>query len=130
MNTVQILVQSKDDPKNLLSTEEKAKNFREGLTVVFIEGLSHGGQIGVELIIKGVDLYGNPTIIGYPITENNFEVLMGAFIGARMRFGRMPADQFELVRHYIKQKAKAFIDYIPQEKRHDLEMYVKKFFGV
>jgi hypothetical protein len=130
MNEVCIIVQAKDDPKNLLSTAEKAKNFREGLTVVFMDGATEGGQIGIELIIKGVDIYGKETIVGFAVTENNFEALMGAFIGARMRFGRMPPDQFEIVRHYIKQKAKAFIQFLPVEKRSEIEPHVKKFFGL
>jgi hypothetical protein len=130
MNEVCIIVQAKDDPKNLLSTAEKAKNFREGLTVVFMDQATEGGQIGIELIIKGVDIKGNSTIIGFAVTENNWEALMGAFIGARMRFGRMPKDEFEIVRHYIKQKAKAFIQFLPAEKRSDLEPHVKKFFGI
>jgi hypothetical protein len=90
-----------------------------------MDGATEKGQIGIELIIKGVDINGKPTI-----TENNFEALMGAFIGARMRFGRMPPDQFEIVRHDIKQKAKAFIQFLPAEKRSELEPYVKKFFGL
>lgn len=130
MNEVCIIVQAKDDPKNLLSTAEKAKNFRDGLTVIFMDGATEGGQIGVELIIKGVDIYGKQTIMGFAVTENNFEAMMGGFIGARMRFGRMPKDEFEIVRHYIKQKAKAFIEYLPQEKRSDVGAHVKKFFGL
>ena len=130
MNEITIIVQGKDDPKNLLSTDGKAENFREGLTVVFMEGATEGGQLGIEFIFKGVDIFGNPTIIGHALTENNYENLMGAFIGVRMRFGRMPQDQFEMVRHYIKQKAKAFIEYLPLEVREEYSVYVKKFFGL
>lgn len=130
MNEVSIVIQAKDDPKNLLSTAEKAQAFREGLTVVFMDGATEGGQLGIELIIKGVDIKGEHTIIGFAVTENNWEALMGAFIGARMRFGRMPKDEFEIVRHYIKQKAKAFIEYLPLDKRDELSPHVKKFFGI
>ena len=55
---------------------------------------------------------------------------MGAFIGVRMRFGRMPKDQFEIVRHYVKQKAQAFIQYVPEEKRSEFTPLIKRFFGV
>jgi hypothetical protein len=123
-------VQAKDDPKNLLSTEEKAANFEEGLTVVFIEGATTSGQIGVELIFKGEDIYGKQTIMGAALTENNFEGLAGAFIGARMRFNRMPNDQFILVRQYVKEKAKSFLAFLSPNKRAVVEADVKRFFGL
>lgn len=130
MNTIKIIVQSKDDPKNLLATEEKAQALDDGLTVVFVESATEKGQLGVELIIKAVDLYGNKTITGFAVTENNMEALMGAFIGARMRFGRMPTDQWEMVRHYVKDKAKRFIESLDSSKRKLIEVDVKKFFGL
>lgn len=130
MNIINIVVQSKDDPKNLLSTEQKAKDFREGMTVVFIESATNKGQLGIEIIIKAPDIYGNTTITGYQLTENNFEALTGAFLGARMRFGRMPSDQFELVRHYVKDKAKRFLATLDDAKKKVIESDVKKFFGV
>ena len=93
MNEVCIIVQAKDDPKNLLSTAEKAKNFREGLTVVFMDQATEGGQLGVELIIKGVDIYGKETIVGF---------------GAPMRFGRMPPDQWALCSPLRERESKKF----------------------
>lgn len=130
MNVLHIVVQSKDDPKNLLSTEEKAKDFHAGLTVVFIEAATTGGQMGMELIIKGEDIFGRETIIGFGLTENNAEALMGGLIGARMRFGRMPEDQWEMVRHYVKQQVSRFLETLTQEKRESIEVEMKKFFRV
>lgn len=130
MNQVSIIVQAKDDPKNLLSTEAKAANFQNGLTVVFMEGATSSGQIGVELIFKGEDIYGKQTIVGAVVTENNFEALAGAFIGVRMRFNRMPQDQFILVRQYVKEKAKNFLTFLSPNKRSVIESDVKKFFGL
>lgn len=130
MNEVRIIVQSKDDPKNLLSTNEKIDSFADGLTVVFIESATQKGQLGIELIIKAPDINGNKTVTGFGITENNMEALMGAFIGARMRFGRMPADQWEMVRHYVKDKARRFIATLDLNKKKLIESDVRKFFGV
>lgn len=130
MNQVSIIVQAKDDPKNLLSTEKKAAEFQDGLTVVFMESATTGGQIGVELIFKGEDIYGNKTIVGAQITENNFEALTGAFIGVRMRFNRMPQDQFIIVRQYVKEKAKNFLAFLSPNKRSVIEADVNKFFGL
>ena len=129
MNTLNIVVQSKDDEKNLLSTAEKVDALADGLTVVFIEGATQKGQIGIELIIKGQDINGNQTIMGYGVTENNFEALMGAFIGVRMRFGRMPQDQYELVRHYVKQQVNRFIGTLDDAKRQAVEQLLRKFFN-
>jgi len=42
----------------------------------------------------------------------------------------MPKDQFEIVRHYVKQKAQAFIQYVPEEKRSEFTPLIKRFFGV
>lgn len=130
MNTVQIIVQAKDDPKNLLSSLEKAAAFEPGLTVVFMESATVKGQLGIELIFKGKDLFGKETIIGATVTENNWEALMGAFIGVRMRFGRMPQDQFEMVRHYVKQQARRFLQTLSLEKLQIVGEDVKKFFGI
>lgn len=124
MNTINIVVQSKDDPNNLLSTE-----LPNGLTVVFIESATQKGQLGIEFIIKSDD-NGNKRITVSAITENNMEALMGAFIGARMRFGRMPTDQWEMVRHYVKDKAKRFLQTLDDSKRTIIEVDVRKFFGV
>jgi hypothetical protein len=129
MNEVRILVQSKDDPKNLLSTAEKVEKFHEGLTVVFIESGTQRGQLAIELIIKSKDIYGKDTVVGISATENHWEALTGAFIGARMRFGRMPADQWEMVRHYVKDKARRFIESLDPAKRKVIEADVRKFFG-
>lgn len=129
MNLVNIVVQAKEDPKNLLSSKEKIDALQEGLTVVFIEGATSRGQLGIELIIKGKDIQGRETVIGFALTENNFEAMMGAFIGVRMRFGRMPADQWEMVRHYVKDKAKRFIATLDDRKRAVIENDVRKFFG-
>jgi hypothetical protein len=130
MNQVTILVQAKGDPKNLLDTKEKAANFQDGLTVIFMEGATQGGQIGIEFIFKGKDIYGKETIVGAAVTENNFEALAGAFIGVRMRFARMPPDQWALVRHYVKEKAKNFLAFLSPHQRNVVENDVKKFFGL
>jgi hypothetical protein len=130
MNVVKIIVQSKDDPKNILNTPEKVHELHEGLTVVFIESATEKGQLGIEFITKAPDINGNTVVTGYAITENNMEALMGGFIGARMRFGRMPADQWEMVRHYVKDKAKRFIETLDTSKRKTIESDVRKFFGV
>jgi hypothetical protein len=58
------------------------------------------------------------------------EALMGGFIGARMRFGRMPGDQFEMVRHYVKDKAKRFLQQLMPSKREIIESDVRRFFGL
>jgi hypothetical protein len=129
MNTLNIIVQSKDDPKNLLSSKQKADALPEGLTVVFIEAGTKGGQLGIELIIKGKDIYGNSTIMGCGLTENNMEGLMGGFIGVRMRFGRMPQDQWELVRHYVKDQVMRFMNTLEPEKRAQVEQQMRKFFN-
>ncbi len=129
MNKVRILVQTKEEPKNLLDTKAKADAFPEGLTVVLIEGATEGGQLGTELIIKGKDIYGKETISGFAITENNWESLMGAFIGARMRFGRMPADQWQLVREYLKQQITRYAEQLPEDKKEAGED-LKKYFRV
>jgi hypothetical protein len=130
MNEINIIVQSKDDPKNLLSTAEKAEGFPDGTTIVFMEAATKSGQLGIEFIMKGQDIFGNKTIMGFQLTENNMEALSGAFIGVRMRFGRMPADQWELVRHYVKQKAQAFLQSLPPDKQKAFGMDVRKFFGL
>jgi hypothetical protein len=130
MNTVNILIQSKDDPKNLLTTAEKAKAFPEGLTVVFIEGATQGGQLGIELIYKGQDIFGKETIMGHPVTEMNWEKIMGIFIAARMRFGRMPEDQWEMVRHYVKEQVTRFRDQLPEDKQKFIDEDLKKFFRI
>ena len=130
MNYVTILVQSKDDPKNLLDSIEKASKFQNGLTVIFIENGTAAGQIAVELIFKGIDLFGKETIVGVQVTENNFEGVTGAFIGARMRFNRIPEDQFIIVRQYVKEKARNFLKYLAPYKREIVEVDVKKFFGL
>jgi hypothetical protein len=130
MNQIRILVQSKDDPKNLLSTDEKAAEFPEGMTAVFMEGATKGGQLGIEFIFKSKDIDGRETITAFAVTENNYEALMGAFIGARMRFGRMPADQWEMVRHYVKEKARSFLLYLGVDKRRIIENDVRKYFGL
>lgn len=130
MNKVSIIIQSKDDPKNLVSTPEKAEAMREGLTVVFMESATKGGQLGIELIIKGADINGNRVINGYTVTENNFEAIMGAFIGARMRFGRMPEDQWEMVRHYVKQQVARYLETLAKDSRDLIEKSMKKFFNI
>lgn len=130
MNTIQIIVQAKDDPKNLLSTAEKAAAFSDGMTVVFIESATTKGQLGIEFIIKDYDTNGNKVITGYGITENNMDSLMGAFLGARMRFNRMPPDQWEMVRHYVKDKAKRFLQQLTPSKREIIESDVRRFFGL
>lgn len=129
MNQVHIIVQSKDDPTNLLSSQEKADNFPEGLTVVFMEGATEKGQMGVELIFKGKDIYGRDTITGFAVTENNWEAVMGGFIGARMRFLRMPMDQYYMVRQYVKGKAQKFIETLDDRKRKIIENDIRKFFS-
>jgi hypothetical protein len=129
MNTVNIIVQSKEDPKNLLSTPQKVKALPDGLTVIFIEAGTEKGQLGIELIIKGEDVNGNKTLIGSGVTENNMEAMVGAFIGARMRFGRMPEDEWELVRHYVKSQVNRFIGTIDEDKRKDIEPLMRKFFN-
>ena len=109
MNTVHIHLQSKEDPKNLLSTKEKAQAFPEGLSVVFIEGGTEKGQIGIELIMRGEDIFGRETINAASVTENNFEGIVGAFIGARMRWGRMPEHEFILVQDYVRERFNDFV---------------------
>lgn len=128
MNALRIIVQSKDDPKNLLSTKEKVDAFGDGLTIVFMEAATQGGQLGMELIIKGEDIFGRETIMGYPLTENNAEALMGSFIGVRMRFGRMPEDEYEIVRHYVKQQVGRFLDGLPEEQKNSIKEAAIKFF--
>lgn len=128
MNTINVIVQSKDDPKNILSTVEKADSFPNGLSAIFMENATLKGQLGIELVFKGEDLYGNETIVGHQITENNFEALMGAFIGVRMRFGRMPEDQWEMVRHYLKDQVERFLNCLSPEKRRAIEFDAKRFF--
>lgn len=130
MNTVRIIVQAKDDPKNLLESIEKARTMPVGLTVVFMEGATKGGQLGIEFIIKGTDVFGNETIISYAVTENNFEGMLGAFIGVRMRFGRMPDDQWEMVRHYMKDRIKNFLSTLDDAKRTTIEEPMRKFFNL
>lgn len=130
MNTVNIIVQSKDDPRNLLGSIEKAKALQFGLTVVFMESATKKGQLGIEFIIKGLDIFGKETIIGYTVTENNFEMLLGAFIGVRMRFGRMPDDQWEMVRHYMKDRIKNFLSTLDEAKRTTIEEPMRKFFNL
>lgn len=130
MNTITFIVQAKDDPKNLLSTEEKAEKFSDGLTVVFIEAGTRGGQMVMEFIYKGEDIFGNRTIMGHALTENNAEGLMGAFIGARMRFGRMPQDEWEMVRHYLKQQVTRFLESLSDERRQIIEKDAKTFFRI
>ncbi len=130
MNKVRIIVQAKDDPKNLLSSPEKAASFEDGLTVVFIESGAEKGQMATELIIKGKDIFGKETIVGFSVTENNWEALMGGFIGARMRFTRMPANEYELVRHYVKDKAKRFLETLDERKRKIVEADIRKYFGL
>ncbi len=129
-NIVHIIIQSKDDPKNLLSTNEKAAAFQDGLTVVFIEGATTGGQIGIELILKTPDANGNKIIVGFGVTENNWEALMGAFIGVRMRFGRMPADQWEMVRHYTKNQILRFLETLNGREKETIQVKIKKFFNI
>jgi len=128
MNTLRIIVQSRDDLKNLLSTEEKIKKFPEGVTLVIIEAATKGGQLGFEFINKGEDIYGKQTVMGFALTENNMEGMMGGLIGARMRFGRMPKDEYELVRHYVKDQVKRFLDTLDVEKRSVIEIDIRKFF--
>src|SRR5689334_4626847 len=130
MNELRIIVQSKDDPKNLVDTREKYNQFPDGLTVVFMEAATKGGQLGMELMTKGEDIFGRVTLVGYTLTENNAEALMGAFIGARMRFGRMPEDQWAMVRHYVKQQAVRFLESLPEEKRNVIDEELKKFFRI
>lgn len=130
MNTVNLIVQSADDPKNLLSSKEKAAELPLGLTVVYMEKATERGHLGVELIFKGPDAYGNNTIMVAGVTENNFEGIMGGFIGARMRFGRMPENEYEVVRHYVKQQVTRFIDTLDADDREMIEDKMKHFFGV
>lgn len=130
MNKVNIVIQSRDDLKNLLDSKEKVEALAEGLTVVFIEAGTKGGQLGIEFIIKGKDIYGNATVMGFGVTENNFEAMMGALIGARMRFGRMPKDEYEIVRHYVKQQVKRFLDSLDVEHRIKVEQSARKFFNL
>lgn len=130
MNVLRIVVQSRDDLQNLLDTKEKAEKFPVGMTAVFMESKTPGEQMGMELIIKGEDIFGRETIIGFTLTENNAEGLMGGFIGARMRFGRMPQDEWELVRHYLKQQVTRFIESLSDEKRNLIEEDAKKFFRI
>lgn len=129
MSTLNIVVQSRDDLKNLLDSEEKSNALPTGLTVVFIEAATKGGQLGIEFIIKGIDIYGKDTIIGYAVTENNMEGLMGGFIGVRMRFGRMPKDQWEMVRHYVKDQVMRFMATLDADKRKQIEQPIRKFFN-
>ena len=130
MNHLHIIVQAKGDPQNLLNSKAKTDALPEGMTVVLIEGATSGGQLGIEFIFKGRDIYGNHTIMGYTLTENNFEALMGSFIGVRMRFGRMPADEFEIVRHYVKQQVKRFIDQLPADKQAVISEDLHKWFRI
>jgi hypothetical protein len=130
VNEIRIVVQAKGDPKNLLSNKQKQADFHTGMTVVFMEAATEGGQLGIEFIVKGEDINGNHTINAYAITENNMEALMGAFIGTRMRFGRMPKDQWEMVRHYVKQQATRFLEQLPVSKLQLVGDDVKKFFGI
>lgn len=130
MTELRIVVQAKDDPKNLLSTKEKAEQFSNGFTIVFMQSATQSGSIGVEFIYKGPNIYGQENIVSAVITENQFEGLMGAFIGVRMRFGRMPKDQWEMVRHYMKDKAKQFLEFVAPDKRKFIENDVKRFFGI
>lgn len=130
-NEVRIIIQSKDEPRNLFSTKEKIDAFKDGLTVVFMEGQGvESGQMGIELIINGFDIRGIKAIMGFQVTENNWEAIMGAFIGCRMRFNRMPPDQWGMVRHYVKEQVKRFIETLQPEKRPLIETDLKKFFGI
>jgi hypothetical protein len=127
MNTLNILVQSKEDPKNILNTDEKVKAFPDGMTVVFMEGATKGGQMGIEFIIKGKDDNDNSVLISHGLTENNMEALCGALIGTRARFGRMPKDEYESVRYYVKQQVNRFITKHGIEG--EVEQQLRKFFN-
>jgi len=128
VSTLRIVVQSRDDLKNLLSTDKRIKEFPEGPTLAIIEAVTKGGQLGFEFINKGKDIYGKETVMSFALTENNAEAMMGAFIGARMRFGRMPQDEYELVRHYVKDQVKRFLNTLDAEKRSVIEIDIRKFF--
>lgn len=119
MNTVHIHLQAKDDPKNLLSSKEKAQGFPEGLSVIFMEEGTAKKQIGIELIIRGNDIFGRETINAATVTENNFDGVMGAFISARMKWGRMPENQFDLVQYYIRERFNDFVNFITE--KHNLQ---------
>lgn len=119
MNQVHIHFQGKEDPKNILSTKEKAKDFPHGLTVVFMEEATQGKQIGVELIMRGDDIFGRETINAATVTENNFDGILGAFVAARIRWGKMPVGQFEMVQTHVREQFDLFIEYLIEKYRID-----------
>lgn len=130
ISELKILVQSREDIKDLLSTQEKVNEFPEGMTAVFMEAATKGGQLGIEFIIKARDFNGNMVLTSYVLTENNMEALMGAFLGVRMRFGRMPLDQYEMVRHYIKEQVRRFLGTLSPDVKALVDHAAKRFFGI
>jgi len=108
MNKIEIVIQSKDTPKDLY---RKGK-ISDGLTVAIMEKATESGQMAVEFLIS-IDGHVTSAVV----TENNFESLMGAFLGARAMWGRLPKDEFELVRYYVGYCVDKFVKAIPDDSK-------------
>jgi len=106
MNILNIVIQSDKDDKDLY---RKGK-LSDGLTVAIIQNGTTKGQLALEFFIS-IDGHVTSAVV----TENNFEGLIGAFVGAKMRFDRMISSETSLINHYLTHRLIKVLRDVPND---------------